>query len=73
MMDPIPYAENIVLTGNLNNYRMVTGPTGYRLARRNNQLVLQGCMSWVSGTDGGQFWEDIPTVDLSDADTAEAE
>ena len=43
--------------------------TSYRLARRNGELVLQGCFFWREGADGGYDWRDIPIIDL-DADQA---
>jgi hypothetical protein len=36
----------------------------YRLARRNGELVLQGCFQWTQGRDYGHEWRDVPTVEL---------
>ena len=36
----------------------------YRLARRNGELVLQGCFQWKQGNVYGHEWHDIPVVDL---------
>lgn len=40
-------------------------PVQYRLARRNGNLILQGCYQWQQGFDSSGFeWRDIPTLDL---------
>jgi len=36
----------------------------YRLARRNGELVLQGCFQWTCGLDYGHECRDIPIVDF---------
>jgi hypothetical protein len=38
----------------------------YRLARRNDELVLQGCFQWTCGWEYGHEWRDIPIVDLDE-------
>jgi len=39
-------------------------PGAYRLARRNGELVLQGCFYWRCVQEYGHEWRDVPTVEL---------
>ena len=39
-------------------------PGAYRLARRNGELVLQGCFCWTCGREYGHEWRDVPTIEL---------
>lgn len=39
-------------------------PCGFRLARRNGELILQAGYQWQEGNAFGVEWKDIPIVDL---------
>ncbi len=43
-------------------------PAGYRLGRRNGELVLQAAYQWRQGSDIGHEWRDIPIVDLDEGE-----
>lgn len=62
-----------VLAVNDGNVVEHTEPTGYRLGRRNGELILQGAYHWIKTQEGegetehGFTWKDIETVDLDTA------
>ena len=40
-------------------------PVLYRLGKKpDGTIVLQGCYVWTRGTEYGQEWKDMPTVEL---------
>jgi len=41
-------------------------PVEYRLAKKNNELILQGYYSWSQGDICGGDWKDIPTITLGE-------
>ena len=41
-------------------------PCGFRLARRNGELVFQAGYQWREGNTSGVEWKDIPIVDLDE-------
>jgi hypothetical protein len=73
--DPTPQTtppaatSEIIMTGLSGPIRHTTGPHAWRLARKDGELILQGLMRWREGRDGGEYWETIPTIDLTDEES----
>jgi hypothetical protein len=63
----LPIASgSIIVTGGVTAARFSHSPTGWRLARRNGELVLQAGSFWTQGTENGIEWNDVPTVNLDE-------
>jgi hypothetical protein len=63
----LPIASgSIIVTGGVAAARFSHSPTGWRLARRNGELVLQARSFWTQGIESGIEWKDVPTLNLDE-------